>query len=144
MIVKPALITPSALAMATKILAARDPLMEKLFSEQGIPPLWNREPGFASLVHIILEQQVSLASGKAAFSRLQEAIDPFEPQTFLALSDDSLKKIGVSRQKTQYCRFLAQGILSGTILLEKIAATPDVQAYQELVKIKGNPFQSFQ
>lgn len=111
--------------------------MERLFREQGVPPLWNREPGFASLVHIILEQQVSLASGKAALTRLIEAIDPFTPGEFLMLSDSALKGIGFSRQKSAYCRFLAQGILAGTISLEEIAVMDDEQAYQELVKIKG-------
>ncbi len=134
---KPVLITAKTNAYAAKILAANDPLMGKLFHDQGVPPLWNRGPGFASLVHIILEQQVSLASGKAAFTRLCEAIDPFTPEEFLTLSDSALKGIGFSRQKSGYCRFLAQGILSGSISLEEIAVMDDVQAYQELVKIKG-------
>lgn len=134
---KPVLITAKTNAHAAKILAANDPLMERLFHDQGVPPLWNRGPGFASLVHIILEQQVSLASGKAAFTRLSEAIDPFTPGEFLSLSDSELKGMGFSRQKSGYCRFLAQGILSGSISLEQIALMDDEQAYQELVKIKG-------
>ena len=64
-----ALLTESELRRGVRILARRDPDLARIFREYGYPPLWARSPGFPTLVHIILEQQVSLASAQAAFVR---------------------------------------------------------------------------
>jgi DNA-3-methyladenine glycosylase II len=130
-------LTDVNLPAAAAALAKIDPLMQKLFAAQGVPPLWRREPGFATLVHIILEQQVSLASGQAAFDRLFAAIPKMDPKSFLSLDDIQLKTIGFSRQKAAYCRGLAESILDNTIDLDKIALLADGDARNALMKIKG-------
>ena len=68
-----AALTPSSLDAAVAELAARDPDLAGIVARYGPPPLWDRAPGFATLLHIILEQQVSLASAQAAFDRLRVA-----------------------------------------------------------------------
>src|SRR5712672_718495 len=68
-------------------LVERDVDLAQVVANYGTPPLWVREPGFATLVYIILEQQVSLASAKAAFYRLKVAVRPFTPSRFLNLTD---------------------------------------------------------
>ena len=80
-------------------LVHRDEDFAKITSTYGPPPLWEREQGFHTLIHIILEQQVSLASAKAAYNRLEEAASPLTPKSFLGLTDKELKQIGLSRQK---------------------------------------------
>ncbi len=55
---------------AAHLLGARDPGLAAIAARFGTPPLWAREPGFPTLVHLVLEQQVSLASAQAAFDRL--------------------------------------------------------------------------
>jgi len=99
--------------------------------------LWAREPGFATLIYIILEQQVSLASARAAFGRLSEAISPVAPSAFLALDDAQLKAIGFSRQKTTYGRILAQAVLDGRLDLPALSAMDDDAVRSKLTRIKG-------
>jgi DNA-3-methyladenine glycosylase II len=88
-------------------------------------------------VHIILEQQVSLASAKAAFARLQEAADPLTPERFLEFTDDQLKAIGFSRQKSGYCRELSRSILHGDLDLDGLACMDDEAIRARLMEVKG-------
>jgi len=99
--------------------------------------MWDREPGFPTLVHIILEQQVSLASAKAAYDRLLAAASPLTPAIFLEFDDVELKRFGFSRQKTTYGRGLAQAILDGHLDLAKLEALDDAAVRSELMVIKG-------
>ncbi|MBF8285951.1 MAG: HhH-GPD family protein, partial [Anaerolineales bacterium] len=87
--------------------------------------MWNRRPGFPTLLHIILEQQVSLASARAAFDRLRAAASPLTPARFLELDDATLKAIGFSRQKTAYGRHLAQSIVNGHFRLAALNRMDD-------------------
>ena len=80
--------------------------------------MWDREPGFPTLLHIVLEQQVSLASAQAAFDRLRAAADPLTPARFLELTDAELLAIGFSRQKARYGRALAEAIETGALDLD--------------------------
>jgi DNA-3-methyladenine glycosylase II len=103
----------------------------------GVPPLWAREPGFPTLVHIILEQQVSLASARAAFDKLRAEVDPLTPAGVLVLDDEALKRIGFSRQKTVYLRYLANAIVTGTFDVDALATMPDEQVRAQLISLKG-------
>jgi len=125
------------LATAASELAAADPDLGAVLDRLGPPPLWDREPGFPTLVRIILEQQVSLASAKAAYTKLTAAVSPLEPTSFLALDDTALKTIGFSGQKGRYCRSLASTILEGSLDLEALAAQPDGEVRRELTGVTG-------
>jgi DNA-3-methyladenine glycosylase II len=118
-------------------LAERDEALAMILETLGPPPLWDREIGFPTLVHIILEQQVSLASARAAFKKLQTRLSPLAPENFLELDDDSLKTIGFSRQKTAYTRHLARSIIDGYLDLNRLGEMEDEAARFELMKIKG-------
>ena len=126
-----------SLAVAAKKLAASDPDLARVLDAYGTPPLWEREPGFATLVYIILEQQVSLASAKAAFQRLQAALGFIAPDNFLALNNAELKAIGFSRQKTQYAQLLAEALLDRRIDMEALHAMPDDDVRTTLKQLKG-------
>jgi DNA-3-methyladenine glycosylase II len=130
-------ITPHRLRTGTEWLAGRDPDLARLVARNGVPPVWRREPGFATLVLIILEQQVSLASARAAFDRLQQALGEVEPEGFLALDDAELLAVGFSRQKAAYSRGLASGLLDGSIDLDALAALDDDEARSRLTGIRG-------
>ena len=93
--------------------------------------------GFPTLVHIILEQQVSLASAKAAYDRLLVAADPLTPSAFLALSDAELLAIGFSRQKTRYGRGLAAAIVDGSLDLDGLGGLPDADVERALIAVPG-------
>ena len=130
-------LTQRSLLRATRELAAQDPDLAAVVNRYGPPPLWAREPGFHTLIHIILEQQVSLASAKAAYDRLVAATGRLVPGRFLALSDAELKTIGFSRQKAVYGRGLAQAILDGRIDLARLETLDDDQVKVQLTAIKG-------
>jgi DNA-3-methyladenine glycosylase II len=130
-------LTQRSLLRATRELAARDPDLAGVVETFGPPPLWAREPGFHTLIHIILEQQVSLASAKAAYDRLLVATGRLVPERFLALRNEELKTIGFSRQKTTYGRALAEAILDGRLDLALIETLDDAEAKTQLTAIKG-------
>jgi DNA-3-methyladenine glycosylase II len=111
--------------------------LSRLYDQLGAPPLWGREPGFPTLIHIILEQQVSLASAQAAFNRLLFAAAPLTPPRFLEFDDAELKQFGFSRQKTNYSRGLARDILEGRLDLDQLMNWDDDVVRRELLRIKG-------
>jgi DNA-3-methyladenine glycosylase II len=109
-----------------------------VIDRHGPPPLWGREPGFATLVYIILEQQVSLASARATYERLQRACrGRVTPRAMLRLTDGEMLAIGFSRQKAGYARGLAEAILTRRLDLEHIATLPDDEAHAALIAQKG-------
>ena len=118
-------------------LARQDYDLQQVLSCYGLPPLWSRKPNFATLIHIILEQQVSLASAQAAVCKLKQKIGRITPLNVLALSDAQMKACYFSRQKTLYSRHLAEAVLSGKLSFKRLATAPDEQVRAELTNIKG-------
>ena len=118
-------------------LVKRDRDLAAIIKQYGEPPTWQREPGFATLIRIILEQQVSYASAKATFKRLTDNLEDLTPESFLTLDDAELKTIGFSRQKTKYGRGLAQAIIARELNLTTLEQLDDRTIRQELTKIKG-------
>ena len=132
----PRSLTERSLLRAVRILATGDPALAGSVERFGPPPLWAREPSFATLVHLILEQQVSLASALAAFERLRIATGDLTPAAFLTLDDRALREIGFSRQKAGYARDLATALLDGFELpaLERMS---DDEVRSSLITLRG-------
>jgi DNA-3-methyladenine glycosylase II len=118
-------------------LAARDQRLGAIVERIGPPPLWARPPGFATLVHIVLEQQVSLASAQAAFDRLLAASGALTPERFLAFDDAELLAIGFSRQKARYGRALATAIAAGRLDLDVLERLDDDEVRAALEAVPG-------
>jgi len=131
------LLNDEVFIQGVRLLADRDERLAEVVKTYGRPPLWVREPGFPTLVYIILEQQVSLASAKAAFDRLQAAVKPLTPRGFLKLNDVELLRIGFSRQKTLYTRLLAESLARRHFDLRYLHDLPDDSAHKMLVAFKG-------
>ncbi|HEU4794205.1 MAG TPA: hypothetical protein VFT02_01160 [Pyrinomonadaceae bacterium] len=130
-------LTQKTLAIAARELASRDQLLANIHAVHGDPPLWQRAGGFRTLVHIILEQQVSLSSAKSMLLRLETAIQPFTPERFLELGDAHLRQLGVTRQKSAYVLHLADELVSGRLNLRGLARLSDDQVLVRLTGIKG-------
>jgi DNA-3-methyladenine glycosylase II len=124
-------------AQSVHLLVDRDIHLAEVLEKYGPPPLWVREPGFPTLVYIILEQQVSLASAKAAFDRLNAAVRPLTPHRFLKLTDAELLRIGFSRQKTLYTRLLAESLSRRYFDLGDLHDLEDDAARKMLTAFKG-------
>ena len=128
--------TPDTLAEACRALADLDPDLARVHAQFGPPPLWGRAPGFPTLIHIILEQQVSLASARAAMDRLLAAASPLTPERLLEFDDAEMKAIGFSRQKMGYARLLALAILDG-FDLDGLSNLDDDEVRARLIALKG-------
>lgn len=111
--------------------------LAQILTTFGNPPIWRRNPGFATLLQIILEQQVSLAAAKAVYQRLLKLVEILTPESFLSLTDLQLKTIGFSRQKIGYGRALSEAIVNNKINLEWLATQEDSVIKTQLKQIKG-------
>jgi DNA-3-methyladenine glycosylase II len=118
-------------------LARRDKDFKLILAQHGYPPLWSRAPSFATLINIILEQQVSLASAKAAFLKLESAIGHITPEKILKLSDEKMKACYFSRQKMKYARHLSEAVIGGELNIDSLQFLPDETIRAQLKKIKG-------
>jgi DNA-3-methyladenine glycosylase II len=128
--------TPKGLAEGIPILAV-EPIFAEILQRAGPPRFRRRRNGFGTLLHIILEQQVSIDAAAAMHSRLLEICQPLEPKTFLALDDSVLRSCGFSRQKMGYARGLAEMVDSGDFDFARLAAAEDEAALAELLSIRG-------
>ena len=118
-------------------LALSDPDLHKIIETYGYPPLWHRQPTFESLIHYILEQQVSLASALAAMQKLKANLGKITPANLLSLSDEELKASYFSRQKIIYARCLANAIQNRTLVVNELLSKSNEEVSTELQKIKG-------
>ena len=112
-------------------------MLAGILATHGDPPLWRRATGFPTLVHIILEQQVSLKSAKSMLNRLEAAIQPFTPPRFVELGDTYLRSLGLTRQKSAYLLHLSDSIIGGELSFTKLARMSDDEARLLLTRIKG-------
>ncbi|HEV3413275.1 MAG TPA: DNA-3-methyladenine glycosylase 2 family protein [Puia sp.] len=118
-------------------LAGTDADLAMIIRSHGYPPMWHRPNTFETLVHIILEQQVSLASALSALNKLRERLGEVTPQNVLRLSNDELKACYFSRQKTVYVRYLAESMVSGRTNLQSFTECPDDDVRSSLTVLKG-------
>ncbi|WP_018628582.1 DNA-3-methyladenine glycosylase family protein [Niabella aurantiaca] len=118
-------------------LGKRDPHLAGVLDAYGHPPMWTRTNSFESLVHIILEQQVSLASALAALKKLQDYTGGLTPESILKLQDTEMRACYVSRQKMVYIRGLAAAMVSGVLDLRGMHQLPDGIIREKLTSLKG-------
>jgi len=118
-------------------LAVADPDFAAIIKTYGYPPFWSRPNSFETLVHIILEQQVSLASALSALNKLKERVQELTPDRVLLLTDEEMRACYVSRQKSGYIKYLAEALLSGQLNLKALEDMEDHAIRGKLVGLKG-------
>jgi len=116
---------------------AGEPVFRAILDRAGMPRFRRRRNGFATLLHIILEQQVSIDAAAAMHRRLAALCRPLTPAPFLALDDATLRQCGFSRQKMDYARRLAAAVASGEFDFVRLADSDDAAALATLVGLKG-------
>lgn len=131
------LVTGDTIKEGLVYLGEVDSDLKRVIDKQGVPPLWLREAGFSTLVHIILEQQVSLASAQATYDKLVDLVPQLNPESVLLLSDEQLRAIGFSRQKTRYVKDLAERVNSKALDLDAFDDMSDQAVRYRLMKVKG-------
>ena len=119
------------------LLGSADEDLKSIIQTYGYPPMWTRPNTFETLVHIILEQQVSLASALAALHKLKKRLTEITPVAVLMLTDEELKSCYFSRQKMSYVRYLADALVTGTLNLSFLENQPDDVVRTTLNQLKG-------
>lgn len=125
------------LGRGLRVLVRRDSDLRRVVRHFGAPPIWGRRGGFGTLVRIILEQQVSLASASATYGKLRMQIGQVTPRNLLSLDRRTLKRCGFSRQKTEYCRELARSVIDRKLVLGTLADGTDEAIRARLMALKG-------
>jgi len=133
----PRALTHATLAAGARVLARRDPDLADLFRRHGMPPMWARRPGFATLIHIVLEQQVSIAAARTIFRRLSQHLGGMTPQTVAAHGVTRLRRFGLTRQKASYCHELALAVRDGRLDLGQVARAEDADGRETLLAMRG-------
>ena len=127
---------PQQLEEGVEALAG-EPVFRAILDRAGMPRFRRRRNGFATLLHIILEQQVSIDAAAAMHRRLAGICDPLMPEPFLALDDATLRRCGFSRQKMDYARRLSKAVASGAFDFSRLEAAADAAVLADLVSLKG-------
>ena len=122
---------------AIDYLIQKDPVFDGIIKMYGSPTIPRRPQGFATLALLILEQQVSIDSAKAAFAKLKSKTQNFLPAELVHLMDDEFRAAGVSRQKTVYIKGLATAVISQELDLESLHLKSAGEVREELIKLKG-------
>ncbi|MDX2214462.1 MAG: hypothetical protein SFY66_14320 [Oculatellaceae cyanobacterium bins.114] len=112
------LVLPSLeLRQAVEVVCERDRTFKRVEVEAGALKVRQWPPGFASLVRIIVGQQLSSKAARAIFERLTQLIE-LTPNHWVNCSDLSLKQAGLSQAKIATCQRLAEAILTHQLSLE--------------------------
>jgi DNA-3-methyladenine glycosylase II len=133
----PTSLTRVTLLQGVRELSARDGGLAAIVARHGPPPMWGRPRGFATLVRIILEQQVSLASAAAMFAKLERELGGVTPAAVRAAGTAGLQALGVTRQKAGYVATLAERVADGSLPLARLARLPDAEVAETLVRVPG-------
>jgi DNA-3-methyladenine glycosylase II len=132
-------VTPAA---AAEILAARDPVLAGLIEAAGPIRIGRRGTAshFAALVEAIVYQQLAGAAARAIHGRLVAAVDgDVEPEALLALSDETLRTVGLSTNKVRSLRDLATKVVDGTVVLapRRLSRQSDEDIVASLSTVRG-------
>jgi len=130
-------LSDSSMREALEELCYHDPLLARTYRQFGVPPLWSRPQSFATLVHIILEQKVSLSSANAVMRRVSAICPGMQPADFLQVSESLLRDAGISQSKVSYCRSIAQSLVERSLSLAALRKTDDQQVLDRLTAIRG-------
>ena len=133
----PRALTRETLAMGVRALVRQDPDFAALYRRNGLPPMWARRPGFSTLVHIVLEQQVSIAAARTLFRRVAAEIGGMTPERILDRGALGLHRLGITRQKAAYCHALAAAVQDGSLSLSRIARSDDLAGRASLLALHG-------
>lgn len=134
---QPITLNKKRLREAAEAVALLDQDLARILADLGPPPLWARKPGFATMLRIILEQQVSLASADAMYRRLTDHIKPLTPLTVLQFGAPSLRTLGVTRQKAAYFINLAEAVQNGAIKVIELGTKSDRSVFDKLTSVNG-------
>ena len=129
--------TPDFIKNALDHIAANDPHVAEALPIYGYPEPRVREPGFETLMGIIIGQQVSVQAAAAIRDRLHQVVTPMAPEAFLNTTDDTLRAAGLSARKVEYGRSLATHMLDGHLDARALHDLDDKDVIAQITAVKG-------
>lgn len=119
--------------------AARlDPGLQRLVEQLGCPPPRAREPGFATLMAVIVSQQLSTSVAAGIRARLEKSCrGAITPRKILNRSEAELRACGLSRQKIEYIRGLARMVAARRLDLDALHAMDAEAVIGALTEVRG-------
>lgn len=121
---------------AIDYLFQKDSIFKHIIDAYGMPTIPKRAQGFETLILLILEQQVSIDSARATFAKIK-AHTACNPEAMSVLPDKEFRALGVSRQKMNYIKTLAQAVLNKELDIGSLSTKSAQQVREELIKLKG-------
>jgi len=118
-----------------RALIDRDADLARAFKAAGAPASRQRPPGFASLLRIIINQQVSVAAGRAIWRSLEGGLTALTPEAVLAVPEGGLRGVGLSRAKAVYARELAAAVADGRLDLDGLEKQDDAEVLAQLTNL---------
>ena len=123
---------------AIQHLQRQDPVLAEIIARVGEYRIQFREPDFETLVKSIVYQQLSGKVASVIFGRLAAAVDgKITPANILKMRPERMRKLGLSKQKTEYIRDLARHTRDGKVVFEELADLADEEVIARLTKVKG-------
>ena len=129
--------TETDLDAALAYLVKADPRFGQALTLAGRPPLRRRPDGFAGLAAIVVSQQLSTASAKAIWQRLEAALDPFDHVAMLRARTPKLVRAGLSAPKIRTLKAIAKAIDCGELDLPSLVHQPADDAHRALTAVHG-------
>ena len=134
----PAVPTPDQVHAAREALVARDPALARAHAQTPVFEWRVRPGGYEGLLHMIVDQQVSVAAAAAIWKRVVDGLDgEITPQAVLARDPEQLRTFGLSGQKARYAHEIALAHVEGRIDFGHLERLSDEEAIARLVAIKG-------
>lgn len=130
-------LTPTNWHRSVRAACASDNQLQSIISEFGIPPFWRRAPGWQTLAQIILEQQVSLHSGRQAWLRVRRVVQPFNAGRVVDVGAAPLRRAGVTRQKAAYLVDLAEAVTTGEFQAAALGRLSNELVRERLCAMRG-------
>lgn len=124
--------TDACVAEGAAWLAKAEPRFARALEQTGDLPLRRRPDGFAQLLSAIVSQQVSVASARAIWAKL-EAAGAVTPDAVLRFDQDRLRDLGLSRQKARYACALAEAGID----YEALRRAPNDEVIKTLTGVTG-------
>ena len=119
-------------------LSQSDPVMRAIIKRVGPFRMEYGDPEFHSLAEAIIYQQLNGKAAVTIFKRLAAlAGEPLTPEGILKLSEEQLRSVGLSRQKSSYLRDLAAKTHEGRLDFARLPKLSDDEVIEHLTQVKG-------
>ena len=97
-----------------------------------------KQPEFSSLAEAIVYQQLNGKAAVTIFNRFVAlAGDPLTPEGILKLSNEQMRSVGLSKQKSAYLKDLAAKTSDGLLNFARCRDLTDDEVIEHLTQVKG-------